>query len=72
MNPRSLIPVGRERDVARLSEPFATLQREIDRLFNDFRMRVRRASQRPEGLPLTFWAVAPTKAVVCASVRSPK
>lgn len=37
MNPRSLIPVGRERDVARLFEPFATLQREIDRLFNDFR-----------------------------------
>jgi len=33
---RSLIPIGRERGVARFAEPFTTLQREIDRLFDDF------------------------------------
>jgi HSP20 family protein len=37
MNLRSLIPVGRGRDVARQDYgPFASLQREIDRLFDDF------------------------------------
>jgi HSP20 family protein len=34
MNLRSLIPVGRERSLA--SQPFLSLQREIDRLFDDF------------------------------------
>jgi len=33
---RSLIPIGRERGVARFAEPFTSLQREIDRLFDDF------------------------------------
>src|SRR5262245_18594833 len=37
MNLRSLIPVGRSRDVARReSSPFWSLQREIDRLIDDF------------------------------------
>lgn len=37
MNVRSLIPVGRDRTVARQERnPFGTLQREIDRLFDDF------------------------------------
>ena len=38
MNLRSLIPVGRERSVARRGsvEPFGSLQREIERLFEDF------------------------------------
>ncbi len=37
MNLRSLIPVGRDRNVARSSDnPFMSLQREIDRLFEDF------------------------------------
>jgi HSP20 family protein len=37
MNLRSLIPVGRNRDVARRdTDPFFSLQREIDRLFEDF------------------------------------
>ena len=36
MSLRSLIPVGRERGVARFGEPFTSLQREIDRLFDDF------------------------------------
>jgi HSP20 family protein len=37
MNLRSLIPVGRSRDVARREyTPFWSLQREIDRLFDDF------------------------------------
>lgn len=38
MNLRSLIPVGRDRGVARraVAEPFTSLQREIDRLFDDF------------------------------------
>jgi HSP20 family protein len=38
MNLRSLIPVGRNRDVARRNyeHPFLSLQREIDRLFDDF------------------------------------
>jgi HSP20 family protein len=38
MNLRSLIPIGRDRTVARheMFTPFATLQREIDRLFEDF------------------------------------
>jgi HSP20 family protein len=36
MNLKSLIPVGRQRDVARVDHPFFSLQREIDRLFDDF------------------------------------
>jgi HSP20 family protein len=38
MNLRSLIPIGRNRDVARreINQPFFSLQREIDRLFDDF------------------------------------
>jgi HSP20 family protein len=38
MNWRSLIPIGRNRDVARREpdHPFVSLQREIDRLFQDF------------------------------------
>jgi HSP20 family protein len=36
MNLRSLIPIGRERSVARGDNPFMSLQREIDRLFDDF------------------------------------
>jgi HSP20 family protein len=37
MNLRSLIPVGRSRAVAgRNDNPFVSLQREIDRLFDDF------------------------------------
>jgi len=36
MNLKSLIPVGRERGVARGDNPFYSLQREIDRLFDDF------------------------------------
>ena len=37
MNLRSLIPVGRSRDVARReTDPFFSLHREIDRLFEDF------------------------------------
>ncbi len=35
MNLKSLLPVGRERSVAAAS-PFVSLQREIDRLFDDF------------------------------------
>jgi HSP20 family protein len=38
MNLRSLIPIGRDRNIARreLDDPFTSLQREIDHLFNDF------------------------------------
>lgn len=36
MNLRSLIPVSRERGVAGSVSPFLSLQREIDRLFDDF------------------------------------
>jgi HSP20 family protein len=36
MSLRSLIPIGRERAVTRGGEPFTSLQREIDRLFEDF------------------------------------
>jgi HSP20 family protein len=37
MNLKSLIPIGRDRSVARREPgPFASLQREIDRLFEDF------------------------------------
>jgi HSP20 family protein len=36
MNLRSLIPVGRDRNVARSDNSFISLQREIDRLFDDF------------------------------------
>jgi HSP20 family protein len=37
MNLRSLIPIGRDRNVARHEfNPFTTLQREIDRVFDDF------------------------------------
>src|SRR5215475_15139609 len=37
MNLRSLIPIGRSRDVTRQEySPFWSLQREIDRLFDDF------------------------------------
>ena len=36
MNLRSLIPIGRDRNVARSNNPFISLQREVDRLFDDF------------------------------------
>ena len=36
MNLRSLLPIGRDRNVARSDNPFMSLQREIDRLFDDF------------------------------------
>ena len=36
MNLKTLIPVGRDRSVARQNNPFMSLQREIDRLFDDF------------------------------------
>jgi HSP20 family protein len=36
MNLRSLIRVGRDRNVGRNDNPFMSLQREIDRLFDDF------------------------------------
>jgi len=37
MNLKSLIPVGRQRGVARVdNNPFVSLQNEIDRLFDDF------------------------------------
>jgi HSP20 family protein len=35
MNLKSLIPIGRERSLARRDDPFLSLQREIDRLFDD-------------------------------------
>ncbi len=36
MNLKSLIPIGRDRGVAAPANPFMSLQREIDRLFDDF------------------------------------
>lgn len=36
MNLKSLIPVGRQRGVARADNPFLSLQQEVDRLFDDF------------------------------------
>lgn len=36
MTLRSLLPVGRDRLAAMKTEPFSSLQREIDRLFEDF------------------------------------
>ena len=36
MNLKSLIPVNRDRGVARSDNPFMSLQREVDRLFSDF------------------------------------
>ncbi len=36
MNLKSLIPVGRDRRVATPANPFMSLQREIDKLFDDF------------------------------------
>ena len=36
MNLKSLIPIGRDRDVARGDNPFFSLQRQIERLFDDF------------------------------------
>jgi HSP20 family protein len=51
MNLRSLIPVGRERGVARRDEPFSVLQREIDRLFEDFTRGWPTLSRAPELTP---------------------
>jgi len=36
MNLKSPIPVGRQRNVARIDNPFISLQNEIDRLFENF------------------------------------
>ncbi len=36
MNLKSLIPVGRQRSVARVDNPFISLQNEVDKLFDDF------------------------------------
>jgi HSP20 family protein len=51
MNLRSLIPIGRERGVARRDiNPFASLQREVDRLFDDF----------GRGFPTLSWPTFPS------------
>lgn len=36
MNLKSLIPVGRQRNIARTDNPFVSLQNEVDRLFENF------------------------------------
>jgi HSP20 family protein len=36
MKLKSLLPLGRDRSVARQENPFLSLQREVDRLFDDF------------------------------------
>jgi HSP20 family protein len=36
MNLKSLIPVGRDRNLARQDNPFMSLQQQVDRLFEDF------------------------------------
>jgi HSP20 family protein len=36
MNLKSLIPVGRQREIGRAENPFFSLHREIDRLFDEF------------------------------------
>lgn len=36
MSPKSLLPISHERGVGRFGSPFVSLQREIDRLFEDF------------------------------------
>jgi HSP20 family protein len=55
MNLRSLIPIGRSRDVARRDyTPFVSLQREIERLFDDFTRgfpSVVSSGGRPELMP---------------------
>src|SRR3974390_936810 len=47
MNLTSLIPVGRERGT--VSQPFLSLQREIDRLFDDFTRGFPTLSMMPPG-----------------------
>jgi HSP20 family protein len=39
MKLKSLIPVGRERSLANWTDPFVSLQQEVERLFDDFGMR---------------------------------
>jgi len=54
MNLTSLIPVGRERGT--VSQPFLSLQREIDRLFDDFTRGFPTLSMMPPGgmlMPVT-------------------
>ena len=54
MNLTSLIPVGRERGT--VSQPFLSLQREIDRLFDDFTRGFSTLSMMPPGgklMPVT-------------------
>jgi HSP20 family protein len=53
MNLRSLIPVGRDRGVARRehADPFTALQREIDYLFNDFTRGWPAVGRMPELTP---------------------
>ena len=36
MNLRSLMPIGRDRNVARSDNPFMSLQRGVDRLYDDW------------------------------------
>jgi HSP20 family protein len=58
MTPRSLIPVGRDRGVARFGEPFTSLQREIERVFEDF----------TRGWPTRGWPASGTTAELMPSM----
>ena len=61
MNLRSLIPIGRNREAARRDyTPFSSLQREIDRLFDDF-TRGFPASAGPGGTPELMPAIDVTE-----------
>lgn len=53
MNLRSLLPIGRDRGVARgdFYDPFTALQREIDRLFDDFTRSWPAAAATPDLTP---------------------
>ena len=50
MNPKFLIPAGRERSaVSNWTDPFVSLQQEIERLFDDFGMRFGPGRNSPAG-----------------------
>lgn len=52
MNTKSLVPAGRERGLARTgNNPFATLQQEIDRLFDGFARNLSGLTIAPNVLP---------------------
>jgi len=72
MKLKSLIPVGRERSaVANWTDPFASLQQEIEKLFDDFGMRFSSSGAGPTGTLAPRMDVAETDKAIELTAELP-